>query len=102
MKIGDVPPDTEGLVMQLIDRIGRCRALLADESLLLQSLINRERKRGARRYHRWSTKDDAILLRAARERGGVRKAAGEIGVAVEVARHRLRHLRRRQAARSEL
>lgn len=102
MKSSTIPPEAEQVVLTLLERLERARALEPDESHLLAGLINRQCRR-ARRVAPlkpyWTHRDDALLLRLARRRGGVKAVSERTGRSTAAVRARLLRLRRRQADR---
>ena len=89
-----VPAGAEGVVVELLDRIGRVRSLRDDESILLEKLVRRS-QRGQRRTHKWTPENDRTLLRVQHRRRGVAKYAEEIGVSEGAAWFRLDSLRKK-------
>ena len=84
----------EALVLDLVDRIGRCRALSPEESDLVAELVRRERRRGVKRvYRRWAKKEDEELWSRQFRARAVADYAKELGITGTAAWSRLRHLR---------
>lgn len=89
-----VPQEAEPLLIELVDRIGKLRALEDDESLLVEAVVKKQRRRTrVRTYKRWTPDDDRELLARQHRRRGVASYAHELGVTETAAWSRLRHLR---------
>lgn len=89
-----IPADGEDMLLTLISRIERLRALHDDESRLVEELVRKERRRNAKRVQRvWTHTQKAELLKASKSRGGVKKFADAHGMPDRIAWHMLRHLR---------
>jgi hypothetical protein len=89
-----IPAEAEPFFMELLERLGRLRALKDDESKLTEALVRRERRRAPKRaYHKWTTRDDRELLRVQSRPRGVADLAQRIGVSDQAAWNRLQRLR---------
>jgi len=88
-----LPTDAEPIVLDLIGRIEKHRALEDDESRLVEALVRKEKRRGARVKHVWTKQEDASLLKASKMRGGVRMMAERMGMQQQVLWARLHRLR---------
>lgn len=88
-----IEADGEALVLNLVERIERCRALRPEESDLVAELIRREKRRAPNRSHAWTAEEDKALLRAGAKPRGVIRLAKRIGVSEKAARRRLEKLR---------
>lgn len=82
----------EVLVLELVTRIERCRALRPEESDLVAELIRREKRRAPSHTHAWTPKEDRELLRVQHRPRGVIIFAERIGVSEKAARRRLEKL----------
>lgn len=87
-----ITTDAEPLVLELLDRIGRARALHDDESLLVEKIVRRS-TRGSRTLHKWTAEEDRELRRIQYRRRGVAEFAQRIGVSEAAAWSRLQALR---------
>ncbi len=85
----------DALMIELLDRIGRNRALADDESQLLEKLVRQSRTTKASVYHKWSREDDRALLRMQHRPRGVANYAKDIGVSEYAAWMRLDRLRKK-------
>ena len=85
----------DALMIELLDRIGRHRALADDESQLLEKLVRRERARirPQRTTHKWTRDEDRELLRVQYRRRGVAELAIRNGVTEAAAWSRVQALR---------
>jgi len=90
-----IPQEAEPLVIELVDRIGKMRALADDESLLVETVVKKQRRRSPNFTHRWTPKEDRELLRIQFRPRGVIEFALRIGVSEKAARRRLEKLRDR-------
>ncbi len=88
-----VAAEGEKLVLELVERIERCRALRPEESDLVAELIRREKRRGPNRTHAWTKAEDRELLRVQTSPRGVIRLAKKLGVSEKSARRRLEKLR---------
>lgn len=89
-----IPQDGEPLLIELVDRIGKLRALDDDESRLVEAVVKKQRRRArVRTYKSWTPKEDRELLQRQHRRRGVASYAQELGVTETAAWSRLRHLR---------
>lgn len=88
-----IPADAEPIVLEILDRIGKMRALHDDESKLTAALVRREKRRLPNRNHSWTRQEDRELLRAQYRPRGVIVLAEDIGVTEKAARRRLEKLR---------
>lgn len=88
-----IPSEAEPLVLELVERLGKLRAHPDDESLLIESIVRKQRRRNPRTYHRWSVKEDRELLSRQHLRRGVADYAHQLGITETAAWSRLRHLR---------
>ena len=88
-----VAAEGESLVLELLERIERCRALRDDESDLTAELIRREKRRAPNRSHAWTAAEDRELIRVQARPRGVIRAAKKFGVSEKAARRRLEKLR---------
>lgn len=89
-----IPQEGEALLIELVDRIGKMRALSDDESLLVETVVKKQCRRGqARTYKTWSAKEDRELLSRQFRRRAVAEYAITLGVTETAAWSRLRHLR---------
>lgn len=82
----------EVLVLELVTRIERCRALRPEESDLVAELIRREKRRAPSHTHAWTRQEDRELLRVQNRPRGVIIFAERIGVSEKAARRRLEKL----------
>lgn len=88
-----IEAEGEALVLSLVERIERCRALRPDESDLVAELIRREKRRAPNRSHAWTPDEDRALMRAGAKPRGVIRLAKRLGVSEKSARRRLEKLR---------
>lgn len=90
-----IPAEGEDMLLELVGRIEKMRALLDDESILVERIIKRERDRSGIRIKKrvWTKPEKAALLKAAKLRGGVKKFALAHGIEERTAWHMLRNLR---------
>lgn len=87
-----ITTDAEPLVLELLDRIGRARALHDDESLLVEKIVRRAKRHDPTFTHQWTRDEDRELLRAQFRPRGVIELAARIGVSEKSARRRLEKL----------
>lgn len=85
----------DAVLIELLDRLGRHRALADDESQLLEKLVRQSQATKASVYHKWSREDDRTLLRVQHRPRGVANYAKEIGVSEYAAWMRLDRLRKK-------
>ena len=89
-----IPVEAEPVVLELLERLGRLRALTDDESRLTEAMVRRQRRRDPKRaYHKWTSADDRELLRVQDRPRGVADFAQRIGVSDQAAWNRLQRLR---------
>lgn len=90
-----IPAEGEAMLLELVNRIERMRALRDDESILVEYIIKRERDRAKIRVTKrvWTHKQKTALLKASKARGGVKKFAFDHNMPDRVAWHMLRNLR---------
>lgn len=84
----------DALMIELLDRIGKHRALADDESQLLEKLVRGSPGQPSV-YHRWSRQEDRDLLRLQHRPRGVANYAAQIGVSEYAAWMRLDRLRKK-------
>jgi hypothetical protein len=89
-----IPADAEPMVLELIARIEKMRALWDDESDVIAEIVRRERRRAPRVYHTWTPAEDRKLWSRQWQKRGVIATAAEMGITETAARSRLRHLRK--------
>jgi hypothetical protein len=98
-----IPPEGESVLLELVGRIERLRALQDDESRLVELLIRKERRRSAKRVQRqWSPSEKAELFKAGKKRGGVKAFAASHNMPELTAWHMLRHLRNGNTKRAKV
>ena len=90
-----ITPAGDTMMLELLDRLGRQRALSEDESKLVEILVRRTTRALPRRLYRWTAKDDRILLKARHTPRGLIEAAEKLGVSENAARSRVRNLLKR-------
>lgn len=89
-----IPAEGEGLLLELVGRIEKHRALSDDESRLVEALVRKEKRRADNRVIRvWTRQQKDELERMAKLRGGVKKFAAKHGMPDKVAWAMLRNLR---------
>lgn len=89
-----IPVEGEPMLLELVSRIERLRALQDDESRLVEILVRKERRRTAKRIQRtWTVTQKTELLNASKIRGGVKRFAAMHDMPERTAWHMLRHLR---------
>lgn len=89
-----IPVEGEPMLLELVSRIEKLRALQDDESRLIELLVRKERRRKAIRVQRsWTITQKTDLLAASKARGGVKKFAIDHNMPERTAWHMLRHLR---------
>jgi len=89
-----IPVEGEPMLLELVCRIERLRALQEDESRLVELLVRKERRRTAKRVQRtWTVLQKTELLNASKMRGGVKMFAASHNMPERTAWHMLRHLR---------
>jgi len=88
-----VPPTT---LMRLLDDVGRTRALLDDETDLVERLVNRGH-RGAGVRLKWTADLERELKRVSHRPHGVRTFAQRHGITEQAAYDKLSRLRGRKA-----
>ncbi len=88
-----IPADAEPVVLELLERLGRLRALNEDESELTEALVRRERRRAPRKSFRWGKDDNRELLRIQHRPGGIQKFADKRGITYKAAFQQLSRLR---------
>lgn len=90
-----IPAEGESMLLELVNRIEKLRALHEDESKLIECIIKRERDRAKVRVTKrvWTHTQKAALLKAAKARGGVKKFAADHDMPARTAWHMLRNLR---------
>ena len=89
-----IPLEGETMLLELVGRIERLRALQDDESRLVELLIRKERRRNAKRVQRrWTPAEKTALTKAGKTRGGVKVFATSHNIPESVAWHMLRNLR---------
>lgn len=88
-----ISTDSEPLVLELLDRLGRLRAHPDDESKLIETIVRRQSRRAPTFTHQWKPEEDRELLRIQHRPRGVIEFAHRIGVSEKAARRRLEKLR---------
>lgn len=89
-----IPAEAEPIVLELVGRIERLRALKDDESEMIEGIVRRERRRAPRVYHTWTPQEDRKLWATRGRTTGVVALAEQMGVTEAAVRSRLRHLRK--------
>lgn len=93
LQLFGIGAEGEALVLDLVERIERCRALRPEESDLVAELVRREKRRAPNRSHAWTAEEDRALVKAGTKPRGVIRLAKRIGVSEKAARRRLEKLR---------
>lgn len=88
-----VPRYAVPLVVELVERLNRCRSLLDDETDLLIRLLQPSPR--PKHYRRWTPAEDRALKRAQLRHGALPALFAQLGVAPSAGYSRLRHLKRR-------
>lgn len=88
-----IPSEAEPLVLELVERLGKLRAHPDDESLLIETIVRKQRRRSPTFTHQWTRAEDRELLRIQHRPRGVIEFASRIGVSEKSARRRLEKLR---------
>lgn len=97
-----IAAEGEALVLDLVERIERCRALQPEESDLVAELVRRSRRRAGKRvYRRWTKKEDDELWRRQFKALAVAQYAEMLGITQTAAWSRLRHLRNLRKGRRQ-
>ncbi len=90
-----IPVEGEPMLLELVSRIEKLRALQDDESILVERIIKRERDRSGVRIKKriWTKTEKDNLLKASKVKGGVKKFACVHNMEERTAWHMLRNLR---------
>lgn len=98
-----ITPAGDAMMLELLDRLGRQRALSEDESRLVEILVRRTARAAPTFTHQWTQAEDRELLRVQFRPRGVIIFAERIGVTEKAARRRLEKLiqRKRNQGKSQ-
>lgn len=84
-------------IIRHFEEIGRSRALTEEESRMLEKAVRAESEGGI--YRRWTLEDDRMLLKAAKERCGLKIYAESVGRSYASCQNRLAELKRQRRRR---
>lgn len=89
-----IPPAADPMMLELMDRLGRQRALSEDESKLVEILVRRTSRTMPRRLYQWTKDDNRELLRVQHRPGAIQAFADKRGMTYKAAFQQLSRLRK--------